>query len=251
MQDHFRDRLKRFELLLGTMVTLPNPAVAEILAAVGYDWLFVDGEHGPLEIGDVLGILRAVDHRIPCLVRVAATDEAAIKRVLDIGATGVIVPQVNSAEQAAAVVRYARYAPEGARGVGLARAHGYGFRFPEYLAEANQRVVVVVQAEHIQAVDNIESIVRVPGVDAVLLGPYDLSASLGCTGELDHPQVIAAIDRVTSVCRQAKMPLGHFGVSTGAIKPMIDRGYTLITAGVDTLFLGSAAKRMLGELRPA
>lgn len=249
MQSEFRARLKRGETLLGTMVTLASPSSAEILSGVGYDWLFVDGEHGPLETSDLLGILQAIGDRAASLVRVPEGNEVAIKKALDLGADGIIVPQVNTAQQAADVVRFARYAPLGARGVGLARAHGYGLAFQDYMDTANDRVSVVVQAEHALAVENIESIVQVPGIDAVLLGPYDLSASLGQTGKLDHPAVVAAIDRITSVCQQARIPLGYFGVTASAVRPFLSRGYTLIVAGVDTLLLGGAAKRMLAELK--
>lgn len=245
----FRTRLRRGDKLIGTMVTLPTASTAEILAEAGFDWLFIDGEHGPLEMREILGILQAVGHKVPCLVRVPAGDEVPIKKTLDLGAEGIIVPQVNSAQQAADVVRFARYAPLGARGVGLARAHGYGARFQEYLDTANDRVAVIVQAEHADAVENIDAIIKVPGVDAIQLGPYDLSASLGKMGLIDDPAVTDAIDRVTDACRLAGMPMGQFGVTATAVKPYLEKGYTLITAGVDTLFLGAAAKQALAELR--
>ncbi len=249
MPDDFRSRLRAGEKLIGTMVTLPGPSTAEILADIGFDWLFIDGEHGPLESGDFLAILQAVGDRVTCIVRVPAADEVPIKRVLDLGAAGIIVPQVNTAEQAADVVRFARYAPLGSRGVGLARAHGYGMRFKEYLDSANERVSVIVQAEHAEAAENIESIVQVEGIDAVLLGPYDLSASLGKTGQFDDPAVVAAIDRITIACLASKFPLGYFGITAEAVEPFIKRGYTLIVVGVDTLLLGTAAKNLLAELR--
>ncbi|HEY8522018.1 MAG TPA: aldolase/citrate lyase family protein [Gammaproteobacteria bacterium] len=245
----FRARLLRRERLFGTMVTLPTPAVAEVLARLGFDWLFLDAEHGPLGTRELLAILQAVGDRVPCLVRVPEAAELPIKRALDLGAAGVIVPQVNTAEQAAAVVRFARYAPDGARGVGLARAHGYGFGFDEYLRAANERTCVVVQAEHALAVENIEAIVRVAGVDAVLVGPYDLSASLGRMGDVDHPAVVEAIEHVTQTCLAAGVALGYFGVSADAVRPYVDRGYTLVVAGVDTLLLGGAARSLLSELR--
>ena len=249
MTSDFRIRLKRGDKLLGTMVTLGSPAAAEILTNVGFDWLFVDGEHGPLDTGDLLGILQAADHQTPCIVRVPAGDEVAIKKVLDLGAGGVIVPQVNTPEQTADVVRWSRYAPLGTRGVGLARAHGYGLRFQEYMQTANEQVAVIVQAEHALAAENIEKIVKVEGIDAVLLGPYDLSASLGHTGQLDHPAVVQAIDHITKTCQAAKIPLGYFGVTAASVKPMMERGYTLIVAGVDTLLLGLAAKKLLADLQ--
>lgn len=248
MAHEFRSRLKNGEKLLGTMVTLPTPSTAEILAEIGFDWLFVDGEHGPLETGDIMSILQAVGHRVPCIVRVPAGDEVPIKKVLDLGAHGIIAPQINTADQAADVVRFSRYAPAGSRGVGLARAHGYGFRFAEYVESANEEVAVIVQAEHAMAVENIEKIVQVEGIDAVLLGPYDLAASLGKMGQVDDPVVTQAIDHITVTCRDAGIPLGHFGVTAGAVRPYMERGYTLLVAGVDVLFLGNAAKRMHGEL---
>ena len=170
MSNNFRQRLKSGETLLGTMVTLPTAATAEILADIGYDWLFLDAEHGSLEYSDIQGILQAVGDRVACVVRLPAATEVPIKKVLDLGAAGIIAPQVNTVEQAQDVVRYARYSPEGTRGVGLGRAHGYGMRFAEYLETANDHVAVLVQAEHIEAVENIESIVRVEGSMASCLG---------------------------------------------------------------------------------
>lgn len=249
MADNFRSRLASGHVLLGTMVTLSTPATAEILADLGFDWLFIDGEHGPLETGEILAILQAVGDRVACIVRVPEADEIPIKKVLDLGATGIIVPQVNTAEQAARAVRFARYAPAGERGVGVARAHGYGMKFQEYITVANDQTVVIVQAEHKQAVENMESIVQVPGIDAVLLGPYDLSASLGKMGQVEDPEVTGAIDQVTATCRQANIPLGYFGIAAEAVQPYMERGYTLIVAGVDTLLLGTAARKMLEKLR--
>jgi 2-dehydro-3-deoxyglucarate aldolase len=245
----FRSRLKDRELLVGTMVTLETPASAEIFAELGFDWLFVDGEHGPLETRELLAILRAVGHRLPCVVRVPGAEETPVKKALDLGAAGVIVPMVNTAEQARSVVRFARYAPAGSRGVGLARAHGYGTKFQKYVTSANDDIGVIVQAEHVQAVDNIESIVAVEGIDAVQLGPYDLAASMGRMGQVDDPMVVEAIDHVIRTCREADIAVGWFGVSAAAVQPYIDRGCTLITAGVDTLLLAESAREMLVCLR--
>lgn len=249
MNGTFRQRLLDGEPLIGTMVTLPSPAVAELLAQVGFDWLFLDAEHAPLETAELQGILQTVSTMVPCLVRIPAAGEVPIKQVLDLGAAGVIVPQVNTAEQAEQVVRWAKYAPEGTRGVGIARAHGYGMRFQPYVDSANEQVTVVVQAEHAQAVENIEEIARVPGIDAVLVGPYDLSASLGRIGQVTHPQVREAVDRVTDVCLGLGRRLGIFGVTADAIQPYKERGYTLLVAGVDTIVLGRAAEGLLAELR--
>ena len=246
----FRARLRAGESLIGTMVTLPTAATAEILADAGFDWLFVDAEHGPLDTADILGILQAVGHRVPCIVRVPQCDEAWIKRVLDLGAQGIIVPQTNTPEIVAEVVQYARYAPLGSRGVGLARAHGYGFQFDEYVASANRHVAVIVQAEHKIAVENIDAIARVAGIDAVLLGPYDLSASFGKMGQINDPEVTAAIDRVVTTCKSAGIPIGSFGVTADTIREYREQGITLLCAGVDVLFMGGGARKMRTQVLP-
>ena len=244
MTPAFRQRVASKDVLHGTMVTLPLAATAEVLADAGFDWLFLDAEHGALTLHDIEGILQAVGRRLPCVVRVISADEVPIKQVLDLGAAGIIAPQVNSAAAAADVVRFSRYPPAGSRGVGLARAHDYGFAFDSYLERANDSIAVIVQAEHVDAVDSIESIVAVDGIDAVFLGPYDLSASLGRMGELDHPDVQQAIDHVIAACKAADKPLGFFGVSAEAIRSYVARGCTLVVAGVDTLMLGTAAREL-------
>ena len=248
MAHDFRARLKRQDTLIGTMVTLASAASAEVLASVGFDWLFIDCEHGAIETRELAAILQAVSHKTACIVRVPEAAETPIKKVLDLGAHGIIVPQVNTPEQAASVVRWARYAPEGVRGVGLARAHGYGVTFSEYLSAANREIAVIVQAEHLRAVENIEAIVQVPGVDAVLLGPYNLSASLGKMGQIDDAAVVSALDRVIAACQAVRMPFGSFGVTAAALQPYVARGCTLIVAGMDTLYLASASKAMLKDL---
>lgn len=248
MVRNFRKRLLAGEQLLGTMITLPTPESAEILADAGFDWLLIDCEHGPLETRDVLGVLQAVGHRVACIVRVASGDEVAIKSVLDLGACGILVPQVNSAEQASDVVKFARYPPQGQRGVGLARAHGYGKRFQEYLSTANDEVAVIVQAEHIDGVNCIDAITQVPGIDAVFLGPYDLSASLGKMGDIHAAEVTEAIAKVTSACTAAGVQLGFFGATASAAQPYIDSGYTLVAIGIDTLLLGAAADNVVKEM---
>jgi 2-dehydro-3-deoxyglucarate aldolase len=251
MDHQFRAKLIAGELLVGPIVTLPAPEVAEILAGLGFDWLFIDAEHAPLGIRDALALLQAAGPGCPCLVRVPAGEEVWIKGALDIGAAGVIVPQVHTAEQAERVVRLCKYPPQGSRGVGVARAQGYGGRLTEYLATANEQVAVVVQAESAEAVRNIGAIARVPGIDAVLIGPYDLSSSLGKAGQLADPEVTAAIAAVTEACLDAGARLGIFGADVSAVQPFIERGFTLIAVGIDTLFLSRAAGDVLSGLAQA
>lgn len=249
MPANFRQRFLSGERLFGTMLTLPSGTVAEILSDAGFDWLFVDAEHGPFEAAELQLVLQTVSRRTPCLVRVPSHGEVPIKRSLDLGAAGIIVPQVNTAAQAELMVEYARYAPLGARGVGIGRAHGYGLDFQGYIDRANEQTTVIVQTEHICSVENIEEIARIPGVDGVLIGPYDLSASMGLMGQIDHPSVVEAIDHVTRVCQSANMKLGIFGVTTKAVRPYMERGYTLLVTGVDTVMLGLSARKVLDDMK--
>ena len=249
MITNFRSRLRNRELLVGTMVTIMAPETSEILAKAGFDWLFLDGEHGVFGAPELQAVIGRVDHIIPCIVRVPAAEETPIKKALDVGAAGIVVPQVNSASTAENVVQLCRFPPEGTRGVGLGRAYGYGLEFSDYVSKANENISVIVQAEHIEAVQNINEIARVKGIDAVLIGPYDLSASLGKMGEVNHPDVVKAIDHIAEVCREAKIPLGIFGVDEGAVKPYIDKGFNLIIAGTDTLMLGKAGREIVAHLK--
>jgi len=244
----FRDRLRAREVLIGSVLATPSPECAEILAASGLDWLFIDTEHGPGGPLEAQRLLQAAGGAAAGIVRVPVAADPWIKKVLDIGADGVIAPQVNSAADARRVVSLARYPPAGTRGVGMARAQGYGSDAGRYLESANERVAVIVQAEHIEAVRNIEAIVAVEGVDGVLVGPYDLSASLGRPGALDHPEVVAAIDRVLGACLDAGMAAGIFGRDAAAVAPRIEQGYTLVAVGTDASLLAGAARDTLVAL---
>lgn len=249
MEHQFRKKLNDGELLIGTMITLNSLEVAEILKLAGYDWLFLDAEHGAFQALDMQSILQASGSYTPCLVRVPTNDEVSIKKALDIGAAGIIVPSVNTRKQAEKVVRLSKFPPQGNRGVGLSRASSYGFKFQEYLEKANEETAVIIQVEHIESVKNVEDIVQVKGVDAVFVGPYDLSASLGIMGKVDHPKVTAAVARVTEVCKDAGISLGIFGISAEAVKPYIKRGYTLIAVSADILMLGEVGKQILSQVK--
>jgi 2-keto-3-deoxy-L-rhamnonate aldolase RhmA len=245
----FKHRLSRGDVLVGTIVTLPSPEMVEIFCSAGFDWLFVDLEHGALGVREAQVLLQAAGEQVPCLVRVPSIDEVWIKRALDIGAAGVIASNVRSAQAARQVVRWCKYPPEGVRSVGIARAQGYGERFKEYVSSANDEVAVIIQIEHIDAVGAIEEIIAVSGIDGVFVGPYDLSASMDKMGLTTDPAVQDAIRRVKQSTRAAKIPIGIFGPTAESVKPYIQDGYTLIAVGTDTLMLVKAAKNITGALK--
>jgi len=249
MRMSFAERLRSGERLLGTVVTIPAPEVSEVLACAGYDWIFIDTEHAPVTMRDAQMLMQSA--RIPCLIRLPDDRDATIKMALDTGAAGVVVPQVMSAEQAERIVRSCKYPPLGNRGVGVVRAQGYGFDFREYVYSANDNTVVVLQVEHIDAVRAIEDIALVPGVDALFVGPFDLSGSLGRLGEVEHFEIQATVDRVRHVCEETGRRLGIFAHDVRAGVRYLEQGYTLVAVGGDAGMLGEAARDALAVLKRA
>lgn len=245
----FRKELLSGKTLIGTIVTQPNPQLAEILAAVGFDWLWIDAEHSPMEMGDIQGILQATENRCAGVVRVPASEEVYLKKALDIGAPAIIAPHVDSVELAEQVVKWVKYPPIGERSIGVARAHGYGLGFDNYMDDANNHIAVIVQIEHVKGARDIERILDVEGVDAVLIGPYDLSGSLGKPGEIDDSEVQECISRVREACLNRKKPIGIIGITVEAAKPFLDQGYSLIAVGIDTMIFGQAARDILNRMK--
>ena len=246
----FRQRLLSNETLIGTLVATPSCESVELLASLDFDWLFLDAEHGAFGPEHIISMLQAA-HDCPCLVRIPGPDEAWIKKILDAGAAGIIVPQINSVEEAKAVINYSKYPPIGKRGVGLGRAHGYGTEFTTYLEQANEQTVIVLQAETESVLECISEISALDSVDAILVGPYDLSASLGHMGEINHSAVQNAIESVKQACQENNTQLGIFGVSAENVAPYKSLGFTLLTVGVDTIFLQTAAISELNALKNA
>lgn len=249
MRHDFRQRLRAGEVLIGAFATLYSPEICEILSELGFDWLCIDTEQGAFDTTEAQRMLQAAGDRCPCVIRVPSDEDFWIKKALDIGAAGVIVPLVNTPEMAARIVQASKYAPAGNRGVGLGRAHLYGLNFQEYVDKANSRMAVILQAEHIEAANNIQSIVKVPGVDAILVGPYDLSASMGKIGQVTAPDVKIAIRKIQTATLRAGLRLGIFGFNANAVKPYLRKGYTLIAPGTDALLLIKAGSEALATLK--
>ena len=244
-----KKKLREGRPLFGLVHALNDLAVAGIAAAAGIDWLFIEGEHSALSFTEIERVLQVLPPSCPGVVRVPLADEIWVKKVLDSGADGIIFPQINTAEEAARAVSWCRYPPQGRRGIGLARAHGYGKTFGEYLDHANEDVCVIVQVEQKEGAENIEEIVRVEGIDVIFVGPYDLSASLGLTGRVDHPEVRSRIDHIFRTAKEAGLYTAIFGMDAAAVQPYLEAGFDLFAVGLDFDYFSRALQRELSLFR--
>lgn len=252
--DAIAAKLNNGETVLGSYVSSSDPSAAETLALVGFDFVWVDTEHAPLDRKDVLAHAMAANAGGACVfVRVPWTDPVLVKPFLEMGIDGVIFPCIKTVDDATLAVQSCTYPPAGVRGYGPVRAIRYGLETPtEYIAAGARKIWKVLQIETAECLENLEQIVDVPGVDAFLIGPMDLSASLGHLGELDHPTVSAAFDHASTVVTGRGIPLA---VATGYVPDSftrwLERGVRLFSLGADYAFLSSAAAQVYAEARRA
>lgn len=256
-----KDKLRSGGVSIGAWMSTGHVSIAEILATAGYDWVVVETEHTAIDVSEVLHLLIAIDGRdVVPLVRLAGIDPVQTKAVMDSGAGGVLVPMVNSKADAELAVGSVKYPPDGFRGVGLARAQGYGTTFADYMARANDESLVMVQIEHIDAIRNIDEILSVPGIDGTFIGPYDLSSSMGVPGQLQHPDVLAAMRHVLEASLRHNVAPGihlvHPDTARDELRRRVAEGYSFVALGSDILLLGdasralhSAARDVLSELQ--
>lgn len=250
------DRLKRAfaagDPVVGGWVSIGHAAVAEATAMVGFDFALLDIEHTPTTLETIQHMVYAIeatDGPTEPLVRVPANDPVPVKQVLDTGVSSVMVPFVETAEEARDAVAATRYPPEGIRGVAGSRAAGFGRRFEEYVSAANDRTCTVVQIETERAVENASDIASVEGVDALFVGPSDLSRSLGTFGDLDSEVFTAAVDHVLSAARDADVPVGTLAIGEENVRRQVDLGFDWMIVGKDATHVlnGSEAARETAE----
>jgi 2-dehydro-3-deoxyglucarate aldolase len=247
-----KSRLNRSELTIGSWVTLGHPSIAEIMAAAGFDWLVLDMEHSVLELSEVQAIIQVLDGKqCPAIVRLTSNHPDQIKRVMDAGATGIMVPMIKSAADAKAAVESMYYPPRGQRGVGLARAQGYGAGFQAYRQWLEANAIIVVMIEHVDAVKAIDQILAIQGIDAYIIGPYDLSGSMGRPGDLDHPEVQAAIAEVLTAGQRAGKPGGIHVIEPDpqALQQRIQTGFNFLGYGLDIRILDAICRSHLQTIR--
>jgi 2-keto-3-deoxy-L-rhamnonate aldolase RhmA len=237
---------------LGSWLTLGNPSIAEIMADAGFDWLCVDLEHTSTDYKEAQLLIMAIQSKgLKAFVRVGGNDPLIIKRVLDAGADGIIVPSVNSALEAKNAVEAVRYPPLGKRGVGLARAQDYGFGFDSYRDHKTKEIKLIVQIEHISAIKELDAIIQTEGVDGTFIGPYDLSGSLGKPGQWDEPEVRDALKIYEVTARKYNKWIGFHVVQPdyNLVKEKISLGYNFIAFGFDAMFLGTMIRNQLKMIK--
>ena len=235
----FRQQLQTGRVSLGAGITFADPTATEALCD-SVDFFWIDMEHTALGLDSVQAHLITAGARgVPALVRLRGSDQPFIKPVLDAGADGVIVPQVRSADEVSRAVSYCRYPPLGRRGYGPRRPSNYGRRDPaEFVAEANENLFVAAQIENVDAMADLDAIIDVPGLDSLAIGPWDLSASMGLLGQLDHPDVVAAIETVITKAREAGLSVGcGMGCDQEYACWMARRGVQWVQMGCDHEFL--------------
>ena len=250
-----KQKLINKQLTIGSWITLGNTGIAEILANAGFDLLVIDLEHTTISLEQAGELIRTIELAgVPSLVRLTSNDENQIKRVMDAGAQGIVVPMVNNANDARKAVLSTRYPPLGVRGVGLARAQQYGASFNEnftWQADMNSGPVVVVQIESIDAVENLKDILAVRGVDSFIIGPYDLSCSMGIPGKFDHPEFKKIMSKIMKISAKQESVSGLHVVEPDAkqLADAIDSGHKFIAYSVDIRMIDVVAREGISTFK--
>ena len=233
-----RQKLNAGEVVIGCFVGFPSPEVVELCGHSGYDFVLIDAEHGAITPASAYHMVLAAEATgtVP-LIRVPHNEPSIILRYMDIGAAGVMVPQINSAAEARAVVQAVKYHPQGNRGLAPTRAASYGFgaTLSEYTEISNRETIVIAQIENIVGVEKVPEILDVPGIDVLLIGPSDLAQSLGYPGQLGHPEVLEAIERICEMCQGSDVALGTIAADAQTTNRLIERGFRMITPSASGL----------------
>ncbi len=248
--ESFREACLSGQVKIGTFVNMAHPSVVEVTAMGRPDFICLDGEHSQIGRGDWENLFRAGEvHQVTVMARVP--NIAAIPGILDAGAKGIMVPMVSTAEEARAVVMASRYPPLGRRGVGPGRAAGYGYRIPDYLAEANRSVLVTIQVENADGLANIDAIAAVEGIDVIFIGPGDLGVSLAALDDPGKPSLDQAIARIASACREKGRVCGIFRPGPEAIARFVTDGFRFFVMASDAMMLTAAVSEAMAAARAA
>ena len=239
-----RQKLKDGKVSIGSWMQLNSPDVAEIMGQAGFDWISVDMEHGSISSSDLPNLFRALElgNTLP-LARISEGTLTNCKQALDAGAGGLIIPMILDEKQLKEIISWCCWPPKGVRGVGYSRANLFGKHFDVYNQES-QTPLIVAQIEHIKAVENLEEILKIEGLDAIFIGPYDLSASMGLTGSFEHPDYIEVVKKIVKIAKIASIPAGIHVIEPNQLKlkNAINEGYKLLAFSIDGQFILSCSK---------
>ena len=236
---------------LGTWITTYNPSALDVISKCNFDWICIDMEHSSITLEQLENLLNVLDkNKSNSFVRVSDNDKTEIKKVLDLGAKGIIVPMVNTAIQAKNAISYATYPPEGQRGFALARAQGFGYDLTNY-EKVSKNIKIVVQIETIKAINNLEEILKVKGLHSTLIGPRDLSGSIGKPGDYKNKKFIKALQKYEKLSKQNKVSMGmHVAFpKTEILNKFIKKGYKFVAIGTDMTFLGDAIREKIDKIK--
>lgn len=244
--------LRSNKLTIGSWLTIPHQSIVEIMSSAGFEWLTIDIEHSAIDFQTTQNLIGHIQaNNMEALVRVSKNDEVIIKRVMDAGANGIIVPMVKTADEAREAVSYLKYPPFGKRGVGLSRAQHYGTGFQSYQKWVDEESIVIIQIEHIESVKNLAEILDVEGVDGIIVGPYDLSASMGKPGMFDDEDVKEVLREIDRITLAKNKPLGFHVIDSNHLKMVekINKGYSFVAFSLDFFFLGDKAREEMLSLK--
>ncbi|MFZ5631688.1 MAG: HpcH/HpaI aldolase family protein [Bacillota bacterium] len=250
-ENRVKKMLAHGQPVIGSLISVNCPDVVEVMALAGFDFLLLDLEHSPMSVESSVNLIRAAElHGVAPITRTTDGSPATILRSLDVGAYGIQVPQVNTAGEAARIVKAARYYPAGERGAMLPRASNYGaVGAAEYFLQANRETLVVVQCESARAVENLPEILKTGGIDVLFVGPFDLSVSKGHPGQMNHPEVQAAIDRCLGLTLEAGVAAGIFATDGEQAARRIRQGFRYVAVSLDLWLLSRACRDEIGKVK--
>jgi len=244
--------MAKIEKTIGSWITLGNSGIVEIMSDAGFDWLCIDLEHSVIDYEMCQNLIRTIQSKdLKAYVRVGENNPRIIKRILDAGANGIIIPSINSAQEARDAINSVKYPPNGLRGVGLARAQGYGFNFEEYRDKRSKDVTVIVQIEHFSGINELDKIIEVEGLDGTFIGPYDLSGSLGKPGKFEDKEFISLVQRYEEITRKYEKINGYHVVPIdhSLIEEKFKLGYNFIAYSFDGFFLGTILRDEMAKIK--
>ena len=244
-----KKKLRQRELMFGGWISYAHPSITETFALAGFDFIAIDMEHSTISVEQAQRIIAASQSEgVPCLPRPVSQSNDWFKPLLESGADGLLVQMVNTPEEVEAIIGHLKYPPLGNRSFGMNRAQAYGFEFDDYIQQWNETSIFMIQVESIQAVDNIEALLAFDEVDGVMVGPYDMSGSLGVPGQISHPLVIEASKKVIAACEKFGKSCGFqvADASEESVRPLLGIGYNFVFLGSDLFVLWKWAEQMKG-----